>query len=235
MAAPIAHIFCALSLLNNNVLEVDNVTNFIIGTSFPDIRYLGVIERNKTHVKNITWNDVINAPTSFEKGRLLHSLLDEVREEFIEKHNLYEFIPDSSFRTHILKFYEDIILYEMIKNWPEITHYFDTVLPEELRYNITNSDLKAWHHILKDYTSRQPNTSQILAFLQHHSARSIQKEKIFFKRFFLRCKGAIINRIAHFKLKSILHNLKNNNKLTASIKFFYENIDAFLMKNGPNG
>ena len=51
MAAPIAHIFCALFLLNNNIIDVDNIQEFIIGTSFPDIRYLGVIERDTTHVK----------------------------------------------------------------------------------------------------------------------------------------------------------------------------------------
>lgn len=230
MAAPIAHIFCALSLLSSNAITIDNVTDFIIGTSFPDIRYLRVIERDKTHVKNVTWNDVINAPNSFEKGRLLHCLLDEVREEFIEQNNLYEFIPNSPFRTQILKFYEDIILYEMIKSWPQINHYFDTIIPEEIVYDININDLKMWHNILKDYCSQQPNTNQILKFLQLRLDLSAQKENNLFKRFLMRCKGTIINRIAYFKLQSTLNDLKSRKKLNTAITFFYTHVNTFLIK-----
>lgn len=230
MAAPIAHIFCALSLLSSNAIDIDNITDFIVGTSFPDIRYLGVIEREATHAHNVTWNDVTNAPTSFEKGRLLHCLLDEVREAFVVKHNLYEFIPDSPFPTQILKLYEDIILYEMIKNWADISTCFDTILPEECAYGIKNNDIKTWHKLLKRYFAQQPDTNQILLFLQQRAALAVQKETNLFKKFLMQCKNAIINRIAYFKLISILHKLKNHKKLTTSIKFFYNHVNRLLIK-----
>lgn len=230
MAAPIAHIFCALSLLNSGALNVDNVADFIVGTSFPDIRYLGVIKRSETHEKNITWNDVINAPNSFEQGRLLHSLLDESREEFIEQHHLYDLIPDSQFRTQILKFYEDIILYGMIDNWSEIAHCFDNIPLEELDYGIENKNLKRWHNLLKDYVSKQPDANQILFFLQQRTNLDLEKEKSPFKRFIIRCKSAIINRIAYFKLRSTFNTLKKNKKLDRAIKLFYENINTLLIK-----
>lgn len=63
MAAPIAHIFCALALLQQGKIKVADKQSFILGTSFPDIRYLEVIKRDQTHEKNVNWNDVINAPT----------------------------------------------------------------------------------------------------------------------------------------------------------------------------
>jgi hypothetical protein len=228
MAAPIAHIFCALSLLNGNAINIDNIAHFIIGTSFPDIRYLGVIKREETHVENITWNDVINAPTPFKAGLLVHSLLDKVREAFVVKNNLYKFVPDSPFRTQILKFYEDIILYEMIKNWPDIIHYFDTILPEECAYNIKKNDIKIWHDLLKRYFLQQPDTNQILMLLQQRTTLDIQKEHNLFKKFFILCKGALINRIAYFKITSTLHKLKKYKKLNAAIKFFYKNVNTFL-------
>ena len=165
-----------------------------------------------------------------EKGRILHCLLDEVREEFIEKNNLYEFIPDSPFRTQILKFHEDIILYKMIKDWPEICHYFDNILSEESAYGINVNDLKAWHNLLKNYFSQQPNTNQILGFLQQRLTLSAQKENNLFKRFLMQCKGAIINKIAYFKLRSTLSDLKNRKKLNTAINFFYTHVNTFLIK-----
>lgn len=230
MAATIAHIFCALSLLNSNALHVDNIAEFIIGTCFPDIRYLGVVKRTETHAKNVTWNDVINAITSFEKGRLLHSLLDEKREEFIEQSHLYDLIPDSLFRSQVLKFYEDIILYEKIHNWQEIAHYFDIILDEETNYGIAHRDLRRWHDLLKDYVLKQPDTNQILFFLKERTNISMEKEKNFFKRFFIRCRSLVINQIAYFKLKSTMNTLKENQKLKVIIESFYQNINKFLVK-----
>lgn len=230
MAAPIAHIFCALSLLSDGAIEVENKSDFIIGTSFPDIRYLGVIRRGQTHVENVTWNQVKNASTSFEKGRLLHSLLDEVREKFIVKHNLYEFVPDSQFRTQVLKFYEDMLLYETIKNWSEIADSFDPILPEECAYDIKESDVKAWHDLLKQYISHKPDPYQIFLFLQRRTACIAQQESSMIKRFFIRCKGAVLNSIAYFKFKSMLKSMKKSKTLTYALNYFYRNINKFLVK-----
>src|SRR5438045_2048548 len=106
-------------LLNCGAFDVTKKSDYVCGTSFPDIRYLGVIARDQTHTKNATWDDVINAPTSFEKGRVVHSLLDEARWEFVKRHHLSDHIlvPTWLYDT-VLKFYEDMLLYDLIKNWP---------------------------------------------------------------------------------------------------------------------
>jgi hypothetical protein len=229
MAAPIAHIFCALFLLNSGAIEVENKSAFIVGTSFPDIRYLGVINRDQTHEENITWNDVNNASSSFEQGRLLHSLLDEEREKFVVKHNLYACVPNSRFRTQILKFYEDILLYEVIHNWSEIADFFDIVLPEESAYGIKKNDLILWHNLLKQYVSQQPDLYRIFLFLQQRTAFAVQQESNPIKQLFIRCKGAIFNRIAYIYFASMLHELRKSKKIKSAMTFFYKNIDQYMM------
>lgn len=231
MAAPIAHIVCALALLNGGFIDVEDKSAFIIGTSFPDIRYLGVISRDQTHVKNVTWKDVKNAATSFEQGRLLHSLLDEEREKFVEHYNLYDLVSSERFRTHVLKFYEDIFLYETVKNWPEIAHYFDTVLQEESDYGIEGSDIVAWHNVLKHYVAQCPDPYQIFLFLQQRTVFAAQQESNLIKWFFIRCKGEILNRIAYFKFTLMLKELQKSKKLKDAMTFFYKNIDKLLVKN----
>jgi hypothetical protein len=231
MAAPIAHIFCALFLLDSGAIEVENKSAFIVGTSFPDIRYLGVIDRDQTHVENLTWNDVKNASTSFEQGCLLHSLLDEEREKFVVKYNLYDCFPNSQFRTQILKFYEDILLYEAIKNWPEIADYFNNIFSEESVYGIKKNDLILWHNLLKQYLLHCPDVYQIFLFLQQRTTFKMQQEANIIKKFFIQCAGAVLNRMAYIKLTLMLQELKKSKKLKDGMMFFYKNIHRFLVKN----
>jgi hypothetical protein len=230
MAAPIAHIFCALFLLNSGAIEVNNKSDFIVGTSFPDIRYLGVINRAQTHEENITWSAVKNASTSFEQGRLLHSLLDEEREKFIVHYNLYDCVPDSRFRTQILKFYEDMLLYETINNWPEIADCFDTIVSEERAYSIKENDLLLWHNLLKQYVSRNPGPYQIFLFLQQRTAFAVKHESNVIKKLFIQCKGAVLNRLAYLKFTLMLQELKKSKKLKAAMMYFYGNLHKFLVR-----
>lgn len=49
MAAPITHVALTEKIFNNIFHNYDK-KEFIIGTSFPDIRYLGTIDREKTRL-----------------------------------------------------------------------------------------------------------------------------------------------------------------------------------------
>jgi hypothetical protein len=228
MAAPIAHIVCALVLLNSGSVKVDNVQEFIIGTSFPDIRYLGVIEREKTHLHNLTLNDIKNAPTSFEQGRLLHSLLDEVREEFVEEHELYRFVNNTRFRSQILKFYEDMQLYPQIDDWRKISTYFDVVLPEEEAYGIKKEDIQTWHAVLKQYCAQRPTVHTIESFLQQRTDALLKKERSALKRFWVRSREWIKNKLITFVLTRNLKKLDKEKKVKTSINHFYKNVAEFL-------
>lgn len=72
MAAPITHIVLADKVWAQ-FLSSFNKNDFFIGTSFPDIRYLKVINREKTHFKNQSIND-IKSDDSIIAGIKFHSI-----------------------------------------------------------------------------------------------------------------------------------------------------------------
>ncbi len=230
MAAPIAHIFCALALLQQGKIKVVDKQSFILGTSFPDIRYLGVIKRDQTHEKNVNWNDVINAPTSFEAGRLLHVLLDLVREDYVQTHNLYDQFPNTPYRTHILKFFEDTLLHNKINNWQEIVCYFNTILPEEQTYNIHDRYIRIWHQLLQHYIKQPPDAKQIAWFLKQRATAIARDESNIFKRFFKNLINTIKNKAIAFKLNGIMKELEKNDIVRSEMLHFYEHITDFLIQ-----
>ena len=87
---PIEHVYLANKFFENQKLfSKDEKKSFILGTLFPDIRYLNEISREKTHFKNIEILDVLNSKTPFEAGKKFHSFVDEKRDEFIIKNNIF--------------------------------------------------------------------------------------------------------------------------------------------------
>lgn len=155
MATPITHIVLAKELLDTQPNSFSK-KDFLIGTSFPDIRHLGVIERDKTHNPEVTLNEVLNTTNSFQSGLLFHSLVDEVREKFIQDNDIYSLVPKSKYIILALKLVEDEILFHRIDNWREITEYMNVVLDEEMVFQIEKDNLKRWHTLLRDYFSRKP-------------------------------------------------------------------------------
>jgi hypothetical protein len=150
MAAPIAHIFLAMQLLCGLAKGLFNEQEFIVGTSFPDIRYLKVVERAETHFERVTLNDVLQEKDSFKAGMLFHSFVDEQREQYVVDNNLYDGIPDFRFKTQSLKFAED----ELLKPYCDLIRYqafFNTVLPAQTTYGIDEQHIRSWHTFLQGY------------------------------------------------------------------------------------
>jgi hypothetical protein len=164
MAAYITHIALTDKIFDKHFSD-KNKAEFFIGTSFPDIRYLGVIEREKTHNKNVNLSLVKQAPSSFMSGLFFHSLVDQVREKFVKKNGLYSLLPSSPFLTQAVKIYEDQILFNKVKNWDEIIGFFSKVLPEEQSFGIKEKDLKKWHFLLQKYFQKKPNDENIRLFV----------------------------------------------------------------------
>ena len=231
MAAPIAHIFCALALINQGKIKVADEQAFIIGTSFPDIRYLGVIKREQTHENNVVWNDVINASSSFEAGRLLHSLLDRIREEYVITHNLYDHVPTTVYRTHILKFFEDTLLYNQTDDWPKIVSYFNTILPDEQAFGIPDHYIRTWHQLIQQYIKQHPNAGNIAEFLKYRSSIFIAKESNPIKRLFKNLISIVKSKIVAYKLSRILKQLQKNSTVSSRIQLFYQNLPTHLSNN----
>lgn len=163
MAAPATHIILADKVFEK-YFQDKTKSDFYIGTSFPDIRYLGVIDREKTHFGDLNIHELTSLP-AFEAGLKFHSLVDEVREKFMKSHNVYALVPDSPFITQALKFFEDKILYEERSNWDEIASYFGKVTNEELSFGVKAADIEKWHRFLQTYFTTKPSDQNIREFV----------------------------------------------------------------------
>ena len=153
MATPITHLILANNVFKKFFASKDK-KKFFVGTSFPDIRYLGVIEREKTHFSGIRISD-LQKEDSFFCGMKFHSLVDEARTAFWEKENIYLKYPEIK-ATSILKLLEDQLLYSKIQDWKNISSFFDEILSEELSFGIPEEGVKKWHFALQKYLSFSP-------------------------------------------------------------------------------
>lgn len=155
MAAPVSHIVCALVALNSGTIDVADRNAFLVGTSFPDIRYISHIPRSKTHgTYGASLNDVKSAPSAFEAGRLFHIYVDRKREEHMRKHDAYRFVKKGPFQRHMLKIIEDHILFEKLQGQFISEEVFAQIYPEEMQFDIDESVIYAWHSLLKNYLSQ---------------------------------------------------------------------------------
>lgn len=116
MANQITHIVLA-EKLSDRLFSIFDREAFLIGTVFPDIRYLKVIERDKTHFKGLSFQDILDEKNSFIAGMKYHSLVDEVREKYMIENGVYTFIPPSKYITQALKIFEDEVLYQNVLDW----------------------------------------------------------------------------------------------------------------------
>ena len=161
MASQITHIpygekVLSLFLKDKQVDE----RKFYIGTVFPDIRYLKVIDRDKTHIDNPSIEGLKEVTNSFELGIYTHALVDQERERVIGKLSFYKIIPNDSITTYAAKFLEDEITYPLFKDWPKVVSFFDDILEEEIRL-VPKEAAAKWHKMLQDYFESPPDKTSV--------------------------------------------------------------------------
>src|SRR3989339_34370 len=155
MAFPIAHIVLAEKVFGR-FFKDKNKKEFFVGTLFPDIRYFKIIEREKTHFRGLFLAD-LEKETAFNAGLKFHSILDQVREMFIEENDVYSFCPESGQIKRSLKALEDEIFYPLLENWPEYAGYLTEVLPEETAFGVEEKTVKKWHTLIREYLLEPPS------------------------------------------------------------------------------
>lgn len=151
-AAPIFHAIVALKWLEAFEHYCDDDKRaFLLGTLFPDIRYPAHIDRNLTHEKDITLDDIIKTKDPFYKGLRLHSYVDVVRTHYVIHTGILKTIASAKV-DHVLlmKLLEDQILFKKygLKYFSAIRVDLRSVNKNELRYNIPYSTIKKWHEYL---------------------------------------------------------------------------------------
>jgi len=150
MSFPITHIVLAQQALEKNKKKV-NKRAFFLGVSFPDIRYLGVIEREKTHNLTIPKND-------FELGMKAHAEADLFRFNFMEKR--LAAVKDR-LQDMAIKIVEDYFLYDYLDDWQQYIDYFSELIEIEKDWVDDQAALELWHQALRKYLSQKPNDQQI--------------------------------------------------------------------------
>ena len=220
VAAPVGHIFCALALLNSPSMQIVDKDAFLVGTSFPDIRYLGGISRTTTHFKGLEGKKLgSGGETSFEAGRRFHVLIDKKREIFMRKNDAYRFIDEGPLKTQMLKLVEDRILFERLSEKFKPAVIFHRSYEEEYAYGVSAQSIEKWHDILSNYLDQNYQLHIWRYFTTLLMIKdSIKISKDMFSDFFKGVKNVGFLIYAYFKVEE----LSKDEELRKIILGFYD-------------
>lgn len=174
MAAPATHIIFADAFLQT--APQFSPAEFIIGSIFPDIRHLGSLTREQTHIKPYDLVSIHNERDSFLAGVKFHNYTDITRTQFWQQSAIFEYLPKSPRIQMVLKIQEDIVLYRRVKNWNRIISYFKYYIAQEQDFGAPLGDIRMWHHMLTGYLSSQPTLEKALQFKSGFKAKLDQND-----------------------------------------------------------
>lgn len=184
MAAPVTHIVFAFLVAHLLPTHFD-FKEFIVGTSFPDIRYAAKLSRPETHPEPVSWDTVIKASTAFEAGILFHNLLDILRMEYLDVPFFQEH-TDVTHRTSasVLKVAEDSTLFSLLsqQEWEYVIDCFNVIYPEEvLRAHEDREVVERWHHALQSYFIQGPSIDAFIVFIRTMDGKHSFTQKSFYE------------------------------------------------------
>lgn len=157
--APAMHAYLGEMWLDTHELK-DKLArrDFIIGTLFPDIRYMGHVSRGQTHAKGVTLEQIDKEKSYFKKGMLFHAYVDEQHEKFTNKSKAYQNLPKDikSSREIFIELIADEIIFD--ESWIKpIATDINTVINDEKILGLTELDLYPWHMLLNAYFMDPPS------------------------------------------------------------------------------
>lgn len=159
MATPITHVVLTGKIFDK--FFKDKIRkDFFVGSLFPDIRYLKVADREKTHFNGLKIADLEN-DDSFSAGLKFHSILDIAREKFIVDNDIYSLCPESKYITQSVKILEDEIFYELVNDWDTYIKYLNEILINEKGFGIAEKDIQKWHTLLQQYFQKKPDEQAV--------------------------------------------------------------------------
>lgn len=161
-AAPVTHVVFAEKWMKVNCRYTEEQKKAcLVGTLFPDIRYIAKIERDKTHDAHVTLSQLRTEKSAFLCGKKLHSYIDEERAQFIQQKGVYDILMQRFKvpKEHIasfLKFLEDELFYAQL-NSEKTCAALLSLDKEEKNSQIELPTLKKWHALLGLYFSQKPS------------------------------------------------------------------------------
>lgn len=204
MAAPISHLVFGKRILER-LNSKKEASGFYTGVCFPDIRYLGIIDRNISHPEIKSISELENE-SPFFAGVKCHVLLDEIREKYMQDKGIYNLTPNSKYITQALKFYEDQLLYQELTQIDNLSNFLNHIFQEEINFQIPIEDLQKWHSMIKKYINSKARSADIKQFLE------------------MIPKGEDI----WIEVSELLPRFKDSVQITLIIKEFYKDFDLLL-------
>jgi hypothetical protein len=139
---------------------------FLIGTLFPDIRYLTHDTRESTHLGGISLKRVAEEPDPFTAGVKFHAWADDLREAYMHqrmemaqkrKDQLEGTLTDitSVLRSSFLKYLEDEIYFGDL-DWHDLITFLRKLEVTSPSKTISESTLKEWYALLVDQFELSP-------------------------------------------------------------------------------
>src|SRR5437879_5644374 len=162
MPSTLAHIVYGLDFLELRRPELERGA-FLRGVIFPDIRYLGVIDRSKTHY-GVALGVVLNEPNSWRTGYLHHNWLDGVWNDFFHHFGLDD-VRDA-ITLQALKLLEDELLYEEIPEREEIAASLAEVDQQALNFGIPPETIVRWGGLIGQAFVSRPSATTRLELLK---------------------------------------------------------------------
>lgn len=131
--------------------------DFLVGTLFPDIRYLGVVAREATHPEVTNVSQIHRAKDSFDAGWKFHSYLD-----YILNDQYYQAFQRNDSKVRAAKFYQDMIVYDEVQDWDTI---ISCLCPtKDLPLNVAADVRDKWYGLLREYFKKKPTLQTMQQF-----------------------------------------------------------------------
>jgi hypothetical protein len=162
MAAPATHIIFADAFLQTTTQF--SRADFIIGTSFPDIRHLGSISREASHLQPIDLTRIYAEQDPFMAGMRFHNYVDLMRSAYWQETGMLDQLPQAPYLQQALKLREDIALYDHVTDWPQVVRYFDSIPTTEQDFTVPEGDIQHWHNIVAQYIAERPTLESAVHF-----------------------------------------------------------------------
>ncbi len=211
-AAPVVHAYCAQQFFKTRYYTPLEQQLFMIGTLFPDIRYLARIPRTRTHRKRVTLQEIRATRDPFEAGLLFHSYVDEQRERIAQREKAYDvlaFVPKGS-KGHFLKAVEDELCYDRL-DVPSAISAMNTYARNERSYKISSLYIHLWHFIIRNYLKQSPG--------------KLFKEAARKKRGYAIMKPATVARMS-----SLLESYAQNERIKKYVHTFLDEFEKLLQQ-----
>jgi len=179
MASQISHIVYARKYLDKYPSDKINEDEFILGTVFPDIRYISKnIKRSDTHFAFSPIDLNFSGLTSFQAGWEFHLYCDIKREEILNKYNFYSIGGAADFAAISSKLLEDKIIYNQYGNWEKLVEFFKNPPEIDTGINISQGTFKFWYAILAEYISQKPGSQSTKKLALHLPALADKADDI---------------------------------------------------------